>query len=528
MKPTDELVNPMLTDLYQLTMAYAYWKCGRHNDNAVFDLFFRENPFGGEFTIFAGLEEVLRFVENFSFTNEQIAYLKKIMPGCDRKFFEWLQKVDCSEVTIHAIPEGTVVFPREPLLRVEGPLAVAQLLETTLLNLVNFPSLVATNAARMRLAAGKEKTLLEFGTRRAQGPNGAISASIYSNLGGFDGTSNVLAGQLFDIPVKGTHAHAYVQSFSSLKSLEEKIRLKGKDGKQHDFVKMVLEIKRKLGYKTHEGELAAFIAYAHAFPKSFLALVDTYNTIGSGIPNFICVALALHKLGYKPVGIRLDSGDLAKFSKEARKMFRNIDRRFRDEKPGFAKLVIVASNDITEEILWSLKLQGHEIDTFGIGTHLATCKRQPALGCVYKLVEINALPCIKISEEDVKITIPGKKKVFRLYGEDRLPVIDLMLDYLDSAPRAGVEVICCHPFKERKEEIFKPTKVVQLHNCVWDGERRCLPFNLGEVRQYVLDQLFGGIGEDHLRALNPTPYKVYISYGMREQLRTLRQEAVVA
>ena len=200
MKPANSFVNPLLTDLYQLTMTYAYWKNKIHKKKAVFDLFFRKNPFKGADTIFAGLSEVLRFLSSYGFKEEQIAYIKKeLMPQCDPEFFSWLKKVDCSEIAMYAFREGTVVFPREPLIRIEGPLAVCQLLETTLLTLINYPSLVATNAARFRIAAGFDKVLLEFGLRRAQGPDGGVSASRYSYLGGFDGTSNVLGGQLFSL-----------------------------------------------------------------------------------------------------------------------------------------------------------------------------------------------------------------------------------------------------------------------------------------------------------------------------------------
>jgi nicotinate phosphoribosyltransferase len=217
---TNPLMCASLTDLYQLSMCYAYWKNGRHEDHAVFDLFYRKNPFKGEYVIFAGLSEAMSLVSSFKFSQEDVDHLRESsLPGCDPQFYDWLLSVDCSQVRIVAQEEGSVVFPRVPLLVVEGPLAVVQLLETPLLNAVNFASLIATNASRFRRAAGQDKLLLEFGLRRAQGPDGGLSASRYSVVGGFDGTSNVLAGRLFGLPVKGTHAHSYVQSYSSLEEV---------------------------------------------------------------------------------------------------------------------------------------------------------------------------------------------------------------------------------------------------------------------------------------------------------------------
>ena len=230
--PSNAFVSPMLTDMYQVTMAYAYWRAGRHDDAATFDMFFRKNPFGGEFTIFAGLEECIKFVQTFRFTPEHIAHLRRHLPTADPAFWDYLGSIDCSGVKIYAVAEGTVVFPRVPLLRVEGPLALGQLLETTLLNLCNYASLVCTNAARFRLAAGADKQLLEFGLRRAQGPDGAMSASRYTYMGGFDGTSNLLASQLYDIKPVGTHAHSLVSAFVSVDDLPS--RMIGVSSKEED------------------------------------------------------------------------------------------------------------------------------------------------------------------------------------------------------------------------------------------------------------------------------------------------------
>jgi nicotinate phosphoribosyltransferase len=507
MEPTNKLVNPMLTDFYQLTMAYAYWKAGMHEEEAVFDLFFRKNPFRGEFAIYAGLEEKLRLLENFHFSSDHIAYLKDQMPQCDKRFFDWLKNVDCSGMKIYALKEGTISFPRVPLMRVQGPIAVGQLLETAFLTLTNYPSLMTTNAARYRLVVGFEKSLIEFGLRRAQGPDGGVSASRYSYMGGFDGTSNVLAGFLFRVPLKGTHAHSYVQSFTGIGDLKNRT-LVGADGKAHDFVKMVLEIRAESALNnTNEGELASFIAYAQAFPKGFLALVDTYDTLKSGVPNFICVALGLLKLGYKPVGVRLDSGDLSYLSRATRKMFMDIGAK---TNPDLSKCLIFASNEINRDVLISLRQQGHEIDAFGIGTHLVTCDDQPAMGCVYKLVEARGIPRIKVSQELGKMTIPGEKEVYRLFGEDGYSLLDLMIRVGDKPPEPGKRILCHHPFDHIKRVYVAPSKVTPLHHCVWDGKRTSPEVPLNECRDYVLSQL-RSTREDHLRDINPTPYKVSVS-----------------
>jgi nicotinate phosphoribosyltransferase len=563
MKNGNGFVDAALTDLYQLTMIYAYWLTGKHNDHAVFDLFFRKNPFGGEYTIFAGLEEVVRYIQNFGFTDRQIDFLQNgrlctteelqltfinglnagyirekagnyerrrygpwgaelweqiewpdqdvfvepPLKGCDPAFFEWLKTIDTSKMKVYAVREGNVVFPRLPLYRVAGPLAIGQMLETTMLNLTNFPSLVTTNAARMRYAAGVDMILLEFGLRRAQGPDGAISASRYSFIGGFNGTSNVKAGMLFGLPIRGTQAHAFISSFTGLADLKKRTLI-GPDGREHDFVELVLKFRNLLGFtSTNEGELAAMIAYAQAFPEKFLALVDTYDTLKSGTPNYICVALALCEIGYKPVGIRLDSGDLAYLSKEARKMFVAASK-----KTGFdiSKSVIVASNDINEQVLWSLREQGHEINSMGIGTNLVTCEKQPALGCVYKLVEINGRPRIKLSQDPGKMTIPGSKTPYRLFGADGYALVDIMMQDGEPAPRTGERILCRHPSDPTKRVYVTPSAVEPLHYLVFDSRRRFAEVPIEALRTYVQEQL-KAIREDHRRPLNPAAYKVTVS-----------------
>jgi len=327
----------------------------------------------------------------------------------------------------------------------------------------------------MRLAAGPDKMLLEFGLRRAQGPDGGLSASKYAYVGGFDGTSHVLAGKLFGISVKGTHAHSFVMSYTGLKDLKStKIASSSDKLVQVEFLDLVLKKRSLLGYtNTNDSELAAFIAYAQSFPNGLVALVDTYDTISSGVPNFLCVGWALLDLGYQPRGIRLDSGDLAYLSKEVRLMFKEVDEKFLKvvflqlttntvimtifthfrllfpiQEEYFTKCTITASNDINEDVLLSLNRQGHEIDIFGIGTHLVTCQRQPALGCVFKLVEINGTPRIKLSQEAEKLVIPAKKNIFRLFGKDGHCLVDLM--QLADEPKPKVRVLIKVRSKGRK------------------------------------------------------------------------------
>ncbi|KAL0461802.1 UNVERIFIED_CONTAM: Nicotinate phosphoribosyltransferase 1 [Sesamum latifolium] len=485
--PTNPMVTPLLTDLYQFTMAYAYWKAGKHKERAVFDLYFRRNPFGGEYTVFAGLEECIKLIANFRFTEDEIAFIKTSLPSsCEAGFYDYLRGIDCSDVEIHAISEGYVVFPKIPLMRIEGPVAVVQLLETPLVNLINYASLVATNAARHRFVAGKSKLLLEFGLRRAQSPDEITEKSLRSCDG-----SKVC----------------------------------------EDFVSLVQTWLNKLKWsqllggifgETNQSELAAFVSYALAFPKNFLALVDTYDVMRSGVPNFCAVALALNDLGYKAVGIRLDSGDLAYLSCETRKFFQAIEKEFgvRD----FGKTGITASNDLNEETLDALNKQGHEVDAFGIGTHLVTCYAQPALGVVFKLVEINNQPRIKLSEDVSKVSIPCKKRCYRLYGKEGYPLVDLMTGENEPPPKTldfwNVDLLktqlnefCRHPFNESKRAYVVPQRVEELMKCFWPGRsgkkrEELQPLNV--IRERCIKQL-DQMRPDHMRRLNPTPYKVSVS-----------------
>lgn len=573
--PQNAFVTPLLTDKYQVTMAYAYYRTGTHLRHATFDLFFRKAPFRGEFTVFAGLEEALRFVAAFKFSPDEILAVRNELPtDADEGFFQWLANLDTSGVRVDAIDEGQVVFAKVPLMRIAGPLAVCQLLETTLLNLVNFASLVATNAARHRLAAGPSARVVEFGLRRAQGPDGAMSASRYSFLGGAHGTSNLAAARIFNIPATGTHAHAFVTSFSASDVLPHR-QLPGAPA-DSDIVQLARQCRDELGFdRTNLSELLAFCAYALAFPDGFLALVDTYDTLESGVPNFLVVALALHRLGRRAVGIRLDSGDLAYFSKAARALFTRIGARAPDT-AYFERFTIVASNDINEATLRSLGEQGHAIDVFGIGTNLVTCQAQPALGCVFKLVEVDAKARIKLSDDVGKANMPGRKVAHRLFGADQQPLVDLLQLETEAPLVPGVRLLCVHPFESQKRAYVTPSRIERLHHVYWLGSNatasdaeladaaavsrvdasllreggtigddvfdnpervretptsKPLPTTAsGRITRWLppLSHLRGRtllnvkeLRSDHVRQLNPTPYKVSVSQELHDFIKQL-------
>jgi nicotinate phosphoribosyltransferase len=511
--PTNPLADALLADAYEFTMAYAWWKNGATDRLAVADLFFRHNPFGGEFTVFAGLSEVVRFLAGYHFTPRHLERLQAILPPeTEPGFFDWLAGCSLERVRVRALREGHLCFPRVPLLIVEGPIAQVQLLETALLTLVNYPTLIATAAARVRLAVGPEKRLFEFGLRRAPGVDGGLTASRYAFLGGFDATSDVKASDLFPaLPVAGTQAHAFIQSYFGLHEADL-AGFAAVDGRPFDLKAAALRYRALLDARqTHDGELAAFLAYAAAYPRAFLALVDTYDTLRSGLPNFLAVALALHEAGYMAVGIRLDSGDLAYLSRRARAEFMAVAERFGAP---FVGLTIVASNDLDEATLLALNSQGHEIDTFGIGTHLVLPGE--ALGGVYKLMEVDGRPRIKVSSDAAKISIPGRKNAYRLYaGSDErgepVAVVDLLTLADEEAPMVGTPVLCRHPFDETKRVLVTPKRVEDLYRVVWDGAPRRETLGLlAEVRAEVLAQLTH-FRADHLRAVHPTPYKVSVS-----------------
>jgi nicotinate phosphoribosyltransferase len=369
----------LLTDLYQLTMAYGYWKLGRAERDAVFHLFFRKPPFAGGYAVAAGLGPAIEYLQDFRFDESDLAYLATLtgndgQPLFEEGFLAYLQELRLA-VDIDAMPEGTVAFAQEPLVRVRGPMLQCQILETALLNIINFQTLIATKAARICMATGGEP-VLEFGLRRAQGIDGGLTASRAAYLGGCAATSNVLAGKQYGIPVKGTHAHSWVMSF--------------------------------------DDEMTSFEGYAAAMPNNCVFLVDTYDTL-EGVRNAVEVGKRLREQGHEMVGIRLDSGDLAYLSIEARQIL---------DAAGFPEATIVASNDLDEHIIESLKSQGAKIAVWGVGTKLATAYDQPALGGVYKLGAMkdaagNWRPKVKLSEQAAKTTIPGVLQVRRFRNGDK-------------------------------------------------------------------------------------------------------------
>ncbi len=383
----DQPALALLTDLYQLTMAYSYWKTGVHEHEAVFHMFYRKNPFQGGYAIACGLEAVVEFLDDLHFHDADLDYLRTLTgndghPLFEPAFIDYLGSMDFS-CSVDAVPEGTVVFPHEPLVRVRGPLWQCQIIETPLLNMINFQTLIATKAARVCLAAQGEP-VLEFGLRRAQGVDGALSASRAAYIGGCAATSNVLAGKRYGIPVKGTHAHSWVMCFDS--------------------------------------ELESFEHYAEAMPNNCVFLVDTYDTL-DGVRNAIKVGRELRADGHEMVGIRLDSGDLAYLSIEARKLL---------DEAGFPDAAIVASNDLDEHLITSLKDQGATIGVWGVGTKLSTAYDQPALGGVYKLSAIR-VPAgewqykVKLSEQAIKVSNPGILQV-RRYSTDGQATADMIYD----------------------------------------------------------------------------------------------------
>lgn len=365
----------LLTDLYELTMMQGYFRHKDRNETVIFDAFYRTNPCNGGYAIAAGLEQLIKYIRELHFSKQDIDYLKGL--GIfDDDFLEYLANFKFSG-DIYAIPEGTVIFPREPLVKVIAPIMEAQLIETAILNIINHQSLIATKAARVCYAA-KGDGIMEFGLRRAQGPDAGIYGARAAVIAGCVGTSNVLCGQLFDVPVKGTHAHSWIMSFPD--------------------------------------EYTAFKTYAEMYPSACILLVDTYDTLGSGIPNAIRVFTEMRNAGIKLsyYGIRLDSGDLAYLSKKARKLL---------DDAGFPDAVISASNDLDEYVIESLKAQGAMITSWGVGTNLITSKDNPAFGGVYKLAAVMGedgqfIPKIKLSENSEKVTNPGNKTVYRVYEKE--------------------------------------------------------------------------------------------------------------
>ena len=464
----------MMTDLYQLTMMQGYLRYGMQDKRATFDAFFRERDTGSIYAVVAGLEQVVELIENLHFTEEDIAYLQSLNLF-DEPFIDYLRHFHFTG-DIAAMPEGTVAFPREPLVRVTAPIMEAQLVETALLNILNHQTLIATKASRVVFAAQGD-SVMEFGLRRAQGPDAGIYGARAAIIGGCSGTSNVLTAQMYGGVPKGTHAHSWVMSFPT--------------------------------------ELDAFRAYANVFPDSCMLLVDTYDTLRSGVPNAITVFRELRERGYEPVGIRLDSGDMAYLSKKARQML---------DDAGFSNAKIFASNDLDEYAIWDLKAQGARIDVWGVGTKLITASDNPALGGVYKLAaeEVNGemVPRIKISENRAKITIPGVKQVYRLYEKDSGRALADLITLADEVIDEQQPLTIFdpdEPWKRMTLESFTARPL--LVDIYKDGKLVYDLPTLDEISENCRQEL-STLWEEYRRLNKPHVYKVDLS----DKLYTLRQK----
>lgn len=464
----------LLTDFYELTMMYGYFLQGKTDEVATFDLFFR--PFDeSNFCIAAGLEQAIEYVENLRFTPEDVDYLRSTK-AFNEPFLKFLSDFRFTG-SIKAIPEGTVVFPYEPLMIITAPICQAQLMEAALLNIINFQTLIATKARRITHVASPAG-VLEFGLRRAQAPDASVYGARAAVIGGCTSTSNVLCAQMFGMPPKGTHAHSWVMSFPT--------------------------------------ELDAFMAYADTYPDGCLLLVDTYDTLHSGVPNAIKVFDYLKKNGHKPLGIRLDSGDLAYLSKEARKML---------DAAGHSDCQIFASSDIDEYVITALKQQGAKIDTYGVGTKMITSNNTPSLGGVYKLSNIRSngvdVPKMKISDNPVKMTNPGVKTVYRLFGKDTNKAIADVICLADERIDESKPLTITHPVERYKTKEVTDFYAKQLYVDVFkEGKRVYDSPNVYQLQQACKDSL-SGFWEEYLRLTQPHAYKVDLSdklYQLKQRL----------
>ena len=455
----------MMTDLYQLTMMYGYFKTGMRDNLATFDMFYRSKDATTHYAIMAGLEQLIEYLENLRFDEESLRYLGSL--GIfDEDFLDELRYFEFHG-DVYAVPEGTIVFPGEPLIRVTAPIFEAQLVETALLNIINHQTLIATKASRV-VQAAEGGTVMEFGLRRAQGPDAGIYGARAAIIGGCKSTSNVLTGQMYNIPIAGTHAHSWVMSFPD--------------------------------------EITAFRKYAEMFPTSCLLLVDTYDTLKSGVPNAIQVFDELRAQGHEPVGIRLDSGDLAYLSREARKML---------DAAGYPNTIICASGDLDENLIRDLKLQGACIDTWGVGTKLITSEDCPSLGGVYKMsaetVDGRVIPKIKISENPVKITNPGVKQLWRIYdnqtGKATADLIALDYETFDTTRPLTIY----DPVNTWKSMTLTDYTMKELQVKVFENGKRVYESpSLQEIQQHCQDDL-DTFWDQYKRLLNPHRYKVDLS-----------------
>ena len=480
----DPAESALLTDLYQLTMALGYWRAGRDTREAAFHLYFRTAPFGGGYTVASGLDAAADYLAGFHFTADELAYLGTLPDADDRPLFptDFLDHLAALrlDLDVDMVAEGTVVFANEPLVRVRGPILHAQLAETALLTHVGFSTLVATKAARVALAAGGDE-VLEFGLRRAQGPDGGLAASRAAYVGGCGATSNVLAGMTFGIPVRGTHAHSWVMSFDS--------------------------------------EPESFAAYADALPGNCVFLVDTYDTL-DGVRHAIDAGRALRARGHRLLGVRLDSGDLAYLSRAARRLL---------DDAGFPDARILASNDLDEHLIESLKRQGAAIAVWGVGTRLVTAYDHPALGCVYKLTAMRDgpeaggawQPRVKVSEQTVKTTTPGVLQVRRYRdGAGSGFAGDMLYDELGPpAPGAATMVDPLDPTRRKR---FAPDTAYEalLQPVFARGTRVRDAVPLDVARARVQAQL-AALPEGATRLANPHRYPVGLERGLYERKTAL-------
>ena len=460
--PDDSLT--LHTDLYQINMMQTYWELGRADLHAVFECYFREMPFNHGYAVFAGLERLVNYLENLTFSDSDIAYLRglEVYP---EGFLEYLQNFEF-KATVRSAREGELVFANEPLIQVEGPLAHCQLVETALLNMVNFQTLIATKAARIKSVIG-EDPLLEFGTRRAQELDAAVWGTRAAYIGGADATSNVRAGKIFGIPASGTHAHWLVQSYGN--------------------------------------DYEAFMAYAKTH-KDCVFLVDTYDTLKSGVPSAIRVAKELgDKINFQ--GVRIDSGDMAYISKRVREQL---------DAAGFTEAKIYASNDLDEATILNLKMQKAKIDVWGVGTKLITAYDQPALGAVFKLVSIedsegNMVDTIKLSSNAEKVTTPGKKQVWRITRNSDGKSEGDYVTLWDEDPREEEAIFMFHPvhtFINKTVRDFTARPVLQ--DIFIEGKRVYELPVLNEIKEYTKENL-DSLWEEYKRDLNPQKYPVDLS-----------------
>ncbi|MBQ8885204.1 MAG: nicotinate phosphoribosyltransferase [Clostridia bacterium] len=466
----------LLTDLYQLTMGYGFYKQNKHEDEAVFDLFFRRNKLI-TYSLAAGLEQAIDYLLNWRFSKEDIAYLRSLKLF-DEGFLEYLESMRFTG-DVYAVKEGEPVFPGEPILTVKAPLIQAQFAETALLNIINHQTLIATKSSKICRAAGKG-TVMEFGLRRAQAPDAGIYGARAAIIGGCASTSNVIAGQLFNVPVSGTMAHSWV-----------------------------------MGYPT---EYEAFSAYAKAYPDNCLLLVDTYDTLKSGVPNAIRVFQELKAAGHEPKGIRLDSGDFAYLSKRARKAL---------DEAGFEKTLICASGDLDERSISSLLQQGAKIDLWGVGTKLITSEEMPALGGVYKLAATEGekgelIPRIKLSDNTEKITNPAFKNLYRLYHNKTGKAIADLITLREETVDESKPLTIFHPLETWKRTTVKDIKAVPLLETIVKGGELVYPFpTVTEVREFSKREL-SAFWEEYLRLDMPELYKVDLS----EKLHKLKSDMI--